>query len=200
MSEGSNLELFVRRQQDFNTGSSEELLIQEENSKILHKIIVSDTVMKNRWSDVNPSDFLSLSTEMLRVMSSNRFTNPESSSRRFHDQQIEKIKQDIERKRMFESKFRNNPASSSSNEANSSTGITINPVEKRSMSEITVFSRFREFSSKSRTSTDCNNENEERIRSIWLPMVRRTVQWFFGGERKLQTSENTRHSLTVSDC
>ncbi|GLT48209.1 hypothetical protein SLA2020_218480 [Shorea laevis] len=224
LSEDPNVELFVRREQDypgshssrFNIGSSfrkieenKEILIQDDDRKLLHKfkhkIVVSDVVIKNRWSDVNPSDLLSLSSEMLSVMSSNRFSSLRSSSGRFHGEQIEKIKEDIERKRTFQSKFsrmaRNNSASSSAfssasnNEPNTSKGII--PAEKRSVSEITAFSRFSQFSSRNRTPPTSNSENEERIRTLWFPMVRRTVQWFTGEERKLEKSENHEDCLDV---
>ncbi|XWS17716.1 hypothetical protein CRYUN_Cryun33cG0091100 [Craigia yunnanensis] len=137
LTEDPNLELFVERQQDdqvqgstrFNIGSSfhsnergknQELQIQEgegsseDDQKVLHKfkhkIIVSDVVIKNRWSDVSPSDLLSLNSEMLSVASSKRFSSLESNIRGFPiglstSKQIEMPKEDLERKRTFEPKF-----------------------------------------------------------------------------------------------
>ncbi|KAK3212977.1 hypothetical protein Dsin_017683 [Dipteronia sinensis] len=230
LTEDPNLELVVQRQQDrpsssrFNIGSNfptieKELLIQEGNGstadrklfhKFKHKIIVSDVVIKNRWSDVNSSDLLFLNSEMLGLMSSNRFSRSNSTSGRFHtgfsiNDNLVKIKEDIEKKRLYESKFsgihRSHSVSSSSfcstsyNEANSS-----NALEKRSKSEITNFSRFRDFSIRHKikeAALGLNGGEEERKRRLWLPIVRRTVQWFVGQERNSQQSETDRQSLNV---
>ncbi|RVW38372.1 E3 ubiquitin-protein ligase ATL42 [Vitis vinifera] len=93
--ENSNLELFVQREEDhhgssrFSIGSSfrkvekgvkeeESVLIQEEEDdnddekilhKINHKIIVSDVVLKNRWSSVSSSDLMYLNSELVHAMS-----------------------------------------------------------------------------------------------------------------------------------
>ncbi|KAF2286975.1 hypothetical protein GH714_036527 [Hevea brasiliensis] len=106
LTEDPNLSLFVQREQDyhgssrFNLGSNDKgnkqelLLVREgnnnnDNQKLLHKfkhkIIISDVIIKNRWSDVNSSDFLSLKSEMLSVMSSNRFSPSNSSSAGFYN-------------------------------------------------------------------------------------------------------------------
>ncbi|EOY29732.1 RING/U-box superfamily protein, putative [Theobroma cacao] len=191
LTDDRNVELFVEREQDdqvqgsssrFNIGSSlrridrgkkQELRIQEgegssgDDPKLLHKfkhkIIVSDVVIKNRWSDVSPLDLLSLKSEMLSVISSKRFSSLESNSRRFPtglstSKLIEKV-EDLERKRMFESEFsitdKNNPSSSfPSASYNESSSSEMNHMEKRSMSEITVFPRFRQFSLKNQVA-DC---------------------------------------------
>ncbi|KAJ4830754.1 hypothetical protein Tsubulata_020787 [Turnera subulata] len=238
--EEPNLEIIVQREQDrgsssrFNLGSSfrgnekgnkQEFLIVEgrdEDSdgvsrkilhKFKHKIIVSDIVIKNRWSDVNSSDLLSLNSEMLAATSSNRFSPSDSGSSRFYNglcknENMEKIKEDMERKRVYESKLsrveRSNSLSSlriPSNNAESSSKI-INPDEKRSVSEIINFSRFRASSgsnSRSREPTlpRSNGREQERIRRLWLPIARRTVQWFAGRERNSEELEYKRQASIV---
>ncbi|XP_050208573.1 E3 ubiquitin-protein ligase ATL42-like [Mercurialis annua] len=190
LTDDPNIEIFIQREQDYHQqaspsrfklgkGEKEELLVQQSNNKkfwhkFKHKIIVSDAIIKSRWSDVNSSDFLSLSSEMLHIMSSNRF----SSSARFQNtlsinEQIENIKEDMERKRSYESKIiradNSDSASTSYKDEYENSSKMINNVEKRSMSEITVCSRFNDLSLK-----------EDRTRRLWLPIARRTVQWFAG--------------------
>ncbi|XWS70323.1 hypothetical protein CRYUN_Cryun03dG0038200 [Craigia yunnanensis] len=182
LTEDPNLELFVEREQDD----------------------------QNRWSDVSPSDLLSLNSEMLSVISSKRFSSLESNSRRFPigsstSKQIEKLKGDLERKRILESKFsiidRNDSSSSfpstSYNESNSS---KMNRKEKRSVSEITIFSRLRQFSIKKQIPMVSNSGKEERIRRLWLPIVSKTVQWFSGQERQLWGLEKKCEHRDHSAC
>lgn len=143
LNEGLNFEVFVQREQDkshrstrYNLGSSfrkfgkfkkEELLIQENEREFLHKfkhkIIVSDIVYKSRWSDVNSSDFVALNSEMINAMSSKRFSPLSRNTERFHlgfspEEHIVKIKEDMGRKRFFESRVgkftRSNSVSTSS--------------------------------------------------------------------------------------
>ncbi|PSS01908.1 E3 ubiquitin-protein like [Actinidia chinensis var. chinensis] len=225
----SNMELFVQREEDHHQSSrfgsfrkvdrgknEEELPIQEncdgsdaddENRKLFHKfnhtIIVSDVVLKNRWSNVSSSDLMFLNSEMLRTMSSNRFAslgpNTEQSlpKRAVEGGNITRIKEEMERKREFETKvgkmsqidsFPNNSTS------NSSYGSRVlNPNDKRSMSEITVHPRFKEFGVKnsiSESSLPENDPNEERVKRLWLPIAQRTVHWFANREK-------TRQSLNV---
>ncbi|XP_010249608.1 PREDICTED: E3 ubiquitin-protein ligase ATL42 [Nelumbo nucifera] len=259
LGEDSTVELFVCREQDnqgssrFSIGSSfrkidkdDELPLQVQQSnedsggggeddqqkllhKFKHKIIVSDVVLKNRWSDVSSSDLMFLNSEMLSVLSSNRFSSSASNSQRFtavqpitlnfddgsskSEQIIIKIKEEIERKRSFESKIgsinRSYSISDASDlpyisnpEANiSSTSRFLNQstAGKRSMSEIVKVSRFAESSANNRIKVG-NNAKEERRRRLWLPIARRTVQWFAGREKRLQQQQsqnNTRQSSNV---
>ncbi|XP_028802105.1 putative RING-H2 finger protein ATL12 [Neltuma alba] len=62
-----------------------------------------------------------------------------------------------------------------SNEEDNSFTLLTAPGEKRSMSEIANVARFAE------TRVE-DNEREERVRRIWLPIVERTVQWFASRE------------------
>ncbi|CAK9172736.1 unnamed protein product [Ilex paraguariensis] len=225
--EDSNLELFVQREDEhqgssrFSIGSSfrkflkgkkeEELPIQESSEteedqndlhKHNHKIIVSDVVFKNRWSNVNSSDLVILNSEMLNSMSSNRFSSLDSNNEEFgtpkkviEDGHVMNIKEEMERKRMFESKFckikqgdsfafPGFPTPSESTSNSSQTSKVLDPTGKRSMSEITIHPRLAEFNMKNsaRESFPENNE-EERKRELWLPIAQRTVQWFANREK-----------------
>lgn len=73
-----------------------------------HKNIVSDVLQKSRWSEVNSSDLMSLSSDMLNVFLSKRFSPAGTSRESFKKEtlskeQMLKIKDDIERKRIYES-------------------------------------------------------------------------------------------------
>ncbi|KAK3012928.1 hypothetical protein RJ639_008631 [Escallonia herrerae] len=234
LTEGPNLELFIQREQEhlhwssrFNLGSSfhnfskskkKDLLIQEagndEDRKLMdkfkHRIILSDIVYKSRWSNVNSSDLMLLNSEMLNVMSSKRFSPLLTDSGRFHagisvNEHVVKIKDDMERKRLYESKVSNvartksasgsSFASTSNTEAGlSTTSRSLNPAEKRSMSEITNVSRFTEYSKGHRMKEALHNGRDERLRRLWLPIAKRTVQWFAGRERGSPESESKRIS------
>ncbi|KAF7813864.1 putative lactoylglutathione lyase, chloroplastic [Senna tora] len=210
LGEESNIELFVQREEEeeeeqngssrFNIGSSfrrilkgttantvkeEELPIQKEADdgdynkvyhKHKHKITISDFVLRNRWSNVSSSDIMFLNSEMIGSVSSLRFNNLESN-----ENVMMNMKEEIE-----------NRVSNSVNPdcaGNSSHTLKIvNPAEKRSMSDITAVSRFRDSGMKNETFKgsslldDNNNVREERKRQIWLPIARRTVQWFVNRE------------------
>ncbi|KAK4419961.1 E3 ubiquitin-protein ligase ATL42 [Sesamum alatum] len=227
--EEPNLEFFIQREtnqawssrfnmansfQKLGRGKREEPLIQEfrnENSdrKLLHnlkhRIIVSDVIHKSRWSDVNSSDLMSLNSEMLNVISSKRFSSLEANSGRFTNElsakeQILKIKEDMERKRLYESKVNKIQHSSAATCScpddsdieldRSTTSNIFDPAEKRSMSEITNISRFTEFSARSRLSTA---DKDDYVRRLWLPIARRTIQWFVGRE----TSNEARKQAVI---
>ncbi|KAL0283361.1 UNVERIFIED_CONTAM: E3 ubiquitin-protein ligase ATL42 [Sesamum angustifolium] len=132
--EESNLELYVQREESrhgssrFSIGSSfrkadrgsnkeEELPIQQgmdsddENHKqpplhrFNHKInVVSDVVLKHRWSNVSSSDLMFLNSEMLNDVSSARFFGLDEGIR--DDDGIMNVKQEMGRKRELESKVR----------------------------------------------------------------------------------------------
>ncbi|XWS69924.1 hypothetical protein CRYUN_Cryun03dG0005000 [Craigia yunnanensis] len=239
--EDSNIEFYVQREQEnhgssrFSIGSSfrkiemgnieNEVLIQEEDAdkdddgrvfhKFNHKIIVSDVVLKNRWSSMSSSDLMFLNSVMLNDMSSNRFSSLEIKDGQFtktkaiEKEQIMNI-EELEIKRLFESKVssinKNNPVSTpglpstSNSAATSSASRIVNQAEKRSMSEITALSRFRDVSTRNRTSESSLSDTytkEERIRRLWLPIARRTVQWFANRERRSQQSQDTIQHLDV---
>ncbi|XVF88594.1 hypothetical protein PTKIN_Ptkin19aG0063400 [Pterospermum kingtungense] len=215
-----------------NVDMEQKVLIQEQESdkdddddgdrrrvfhKFNHKIIVSDVVLKNRWSSVSSSDLMFLNSEMLNDMSSNRFSSLETNDGKFtrtrpvENEEIMKIKEEMEIKRLFESKVssinkNNNPvsdpglASTSNSGAGSShtSSRVVNQAEKRSMSEITALSRFGHVSTRNRTSEFSLYTKEERTRRLWLPIARRTVQWFANRERRRsQQSQDTTQHLDV---
>ncbi|KAK6941482.1 Zinc finger, RING-type [Dillenia turbinata] len=235
----SNLEFFVQREEDrpnssrFSIGSSfrktkkcedkddEKLLIQGEGKdlkllhKLKHKVIVSDIVLKNRWSNVSSSDLMFLNSEMLQDMSSNRFTSLESNHEEFavsqgiEEVQIVKIKEEMEKKRLFESKLNRTsktddsapsktlPCTSESQENFQNLSRIMSPNDKRSMSEITIVPRFADIHMKNRMKESSLHENdikEERMRKLWLPIARRTVQWYANRENR---SEEQSQNITV---
>ncbi|GAV86369.1 LOW QUALITY PROTEIN: zf-RING_2 domain-containing protein, partial [Cephalotus follicularis] len=191
----SNVELFVQREEDhrgssrFSIGSDsfrivekggdkeEEMFIQDEEAgdddqqvlhKFNHKVIVSDVVYKNRWSNVSSSDLMFLNSEMLGAISSNRFSSLEADgavSIAIEDEQFLKIKAEMDKKRMIE----------------------IEPAQRRVVSEITAVSRFGGLNMKNKITGSASsletNAKEERMRQLWLPIARRTVQWFTNRER-----------------
>ncbi|KAL1159596.1 hypothetical protein V6Z11_A07G007800 [Gossypium hirsutum] len=153
--------------------------------KLNHKIIVSDVVMKNRWSSVSSSDLMFLNAEMLNDMSSNRFSIPGTdddnrrSTKPIGNDGIMKIKEEVEIKRLFENKV---SSLNRSNDYEASTSRhTINQGDKRSMSEITALSR--NITGGGGYLSE-NYTKEERIRRLWLPIARRTVQWFVNKEKR----------------
>ncbi|KAL3532503.1 hypothetical protein ACH5RR_006024 [Cinchona calisaya] len=202
---------------------------EENGGKILHKfnhkIIVSDAVlMKNRWSNVSSSDLMFLNSEMLNHFSSNRFSALESNitgestpTRLMRDGEILNIKEEMYRKREFENKFtkiqQNDafptlPNSTKDSESKRDSRIinasnVLSPSEKRSMSEILVHPRFRDFRPRiddniESSSLQENSGKEEKMRRLWLPIARRTVQWFANREGRTTTEpQNTRQSLNV---
>ncbi|KAJ8527958.1 hypothetical protein K7X08_015409 [Anisodus acutangulus] len=191
--EDSNLELHVQREENcqngcnrssrFSNGSisfkksekgtrEDEILIQEndvfdqteeQQSRVVlhkynHKIVVSDVVLKHRWSNVSSSDFMFLNSEMINDTTNNKF-NSESTSK------------------------------------------VLRKNEKRTMSEILICPRFDDFNTR-----DCNREScvvpdnvkEEKRRNLWLPIARRTVQWFANREKRYAAQpEYTRQSFNV---
>jgi E3 ubiquitin-protein ligase ATL6/9/15/31/42/55 len=188
-------------------------LIQEEAAeqkalhKHKHKIVVSDFVFKNRWSSVSSSDLMFLNSEMLTSVSSNRFscldsnTQQSSSSGAAENAQIVKIKEEMEMKRSFESKVSAlNKTSPVSFPDLPSTSSYMSPGERRSMSEITALSRYEDSGMQNRireTSLLGNNVKEERLRRLWLPIAKRTVQWYANRDRRSQQPQKTQQTLDV---
>ncbi|KAK9947786.1 hypothetical protein M0R45_003391 [Rubus argutus] len=185
----SNIELFVQREEDHRGGSSrfslgssfrkienkeEEMLIQQEEAagklevlhKHKHKILASDFVFKNRWSNGGDGD-----EEIVR----------------------EQSQQHHEQKHHHHHTTTTSAASNLPTHASSS----MSGGEKRSMSEITALSRFGNWGTKNRTKEPSlldNNVKEERMRRLWLPIARRTVQWYANRERR---SQQPQHSTNV---
>ncbi|KAJ6851898.1 putative RING-H2 finger protein ATL12 [Iris pallida] len=59
---------------------------------------------------------------------------------------------------------------------------------KRCMSEMASVSRFR---------AGASGSEDEKVRRLWLPIARRTVQWFAGRERRPEPEKNTKVELAV---
>ncbi|KAH7852620.1 hypothetical protein Vadar_027075 [Vaccinium darrowii] len=233
----SNVELFVRREEShrkssrFSIGNSfrkfdkgfikeEKLPIRKDcdgvkanNDKFLHKynhrIVMSDVVLKRRWSNLSSSDLVFLNSEMLGDVSSNRFSSLDSNTQQNSTTQvteeggITKIREEMEKKRDFEtkdSKLNQNYLFPSTSGANTSNPTRVlNPNERRSMSEITVHSRFNEFDLRNSgdLSVPKDAAKEERLKRLWLPIAQRTVQWYADRDTKSQHSKNSRQSLNV---
>jgi E3 ubiquitin-protein ligase ATL6/9/15/31/42/55 len=201
------------RKAEKGNNKEEMSLIQEEAAeqkalhKHKHKIVVSDFVFKNRWSSVSSSDLMFLNSEMLTSVSSNRFscldsnTQQSSSSGAAENAQIVKIKEEMEMKRSFESKVSAlNKTSPVSFPDLPSTSSYMSPGERRSMSEITALSRYEDSGMQNRireTSLLGNNVKEERLRRLWLPIAKRTVQWYANRDRRSQQPQKTQQTLDV---
>ncbi|KAK1417348.1 hypothetical protein QVD17_26475 [Tagetes erecta] len=217
---GSNLELFVEREGSarFESRRTSVGKIEEEvdddnddDQNILHKfnhrIVISgydhDLMGKNRWSNLSSSDLLFLKSEMITSLSSKLFHNGKESvacvsSNKYdhgceHDHQVIKVKEEIKRKREFEEKIKKFPVGSGS-DISSGELISGKFVEKRSMSEIVVHPRFLgvEGSNKEGNLGDINGK-EERLKRLWVPIARRTIQWF--ANRDHQQQINTRSEV-----
>ncbi|KAH6817129.1 hypothetical protein C2S51_000732 [Perilla frutescens var. frutescens] len=169
-----------------------------------HKIVVADAVLKNRWSNVSSSDIMFLNSEMLNEVSSARFSSKPAGEmvvmRENDDHEMMNIREEIERKRVFESKVREIKRVDDDDDQNpnrrnrgfeSSSSSVMNPNEKRSMSEIVVHPRFRDLI---RNRDDDSSLKEERTRRLWLPIARKTVQWFANRERRSPLSPQSHGS------
>ncbi|KAL7122054.1 hypothetical protein ACP275_01G021900 [Erythranthe tilingii] len=198
-----------------NTGkkSEEPLIIINNNNNqdysimhnVKHRIIVSDVMHKSRWSDVNSSDLISLNSEML-MSSATYGTGFSSSSGRLTysnevsaKEQILKIKEDMERKRFVESKVVVGNGQTSSGESSGmmvTSTKSLDSGEKRSMSEITSFSRFKEL----RFGKNVDEDEDENVARVWLPIARRTIQKF--ADQEITTSitlDNPRLKYSVNN-
>ncbi|XP_057762011.1 E3 ubiquitin-protein ligase ATL42-like [Arachis stenosperma] len=171
----------------------------KEYHKHKHRITVSDVVFKNRWSNVSSSDIMFLNSEMLNEVSSCRFDNQNAN-----DQGILNLKEEMERKISFESKIgainkisnsNSDKAPSSSSSSTSIKHLMNEHSEKRSMSEIIGVSRFGEIGMMMKQQNrafnkDSSSLKEERMRQLWFPIARRTVQWFVNRETRSHHKNN----------
>ncbi|XP_012845423.1 PREDICTED: putative RING-H2 finger protein ATL12 [Erythranthe guttata] len=209
----SNLELYVEREEyssSFGSKPQEEeeeegLSMQINNTntntdnnnnrdrifhKLNHKINVifeCYNVLKNRWSDVSSSDMLYLNSEMLADVSDSRFLNScnlENNSRKNHDySMMNNIKEEMERKRVFESKVKEIKNHTRIVKSDYSTqkrdGLE---SDMRSVSEIKVHPRLRDLQLRNSGNSDLVDEEEVMRRRVWLQIARRTIQWFANRE------------------
>ncbi|CAL9096439.1 unnamed protein product [Musa acuminata var. zebrina] len=175
--------------------------------KFKHKIIVSDVVFKSRWSDVNSSDLIALNSEMLsgktladvywnvEPTGAARISGGSSEGKASVDEKVLKIKEEMEKKRLLEIKASQLNKSCStalpSMSSNSAHDANLNNTNSRAlissgnrtMSEITNLSRFRQVKDPGSIGTTDENE-DEKVRRLWLPIAKRTVQWFAGREKR----------------
>ncbi|KAK8515494.1 hypothetical protein V6N13_139528 [Hibiscus sabdariffa] len=146
-----------------------------DDRRVFHKFNV---VFKNRWSNLSSSDIVLLNSEMIDDMSSHVFDEIKET----------KAIENKKTKEDFEIKIDTAPVVAS-------TSRVVNQGEQRSMSDITVLSRFRDVIPRNtRTSESSllseNYPNEETIRRQWLPIATRTIQLFSGREtRRSQKSQ-----------
>lgn len=170
-----------------------------------HKIIVSNFVFKHRWSSVSSSDLMFLKSEMLNHKSSYRFSSMDSNHEQFptttgeiENEETMKITEKMEVRRTNKTiDSISIPVASSSQ---TSMSMIDHQVGKRSMSEITALSRHGNFGLKKSLANTClseNNVKEERMRQLWLPIARRTVQWFASREKWSQQPQNIHPPLDV---
>lgn len=159
--------------------------------KLKHKIIISDAMFKNRWSDLNSSDLTSLNSDMLKDVSNRRFSSSERYSS-LEDQAISKIKLDIERKRVLEGKrkIHLNVGDDAVESVAVGTGGSSITSGRRCMSEMPNIPR----SLDAKPTAHTGGVMDDSMRKAWLPIARRTVQWFAG---KGRMSETQNHVLDV---
>ncbi|OWM84552.1 hypothetical protein CDL15_Pgr000992 [Punica granatum] len=202
-----------------NDKDEESLINQEEANQMMlhkfkHRIVVSDVVFQNRWSNVSSSDLMFLNSEMLNAFSSDRFsalepfkgnTNMAADHRVENDRnQMGRIKEEMDRKRIFESKLSSinktglisgpstRPIADTGNQLSHTNGLNmVSDLEKRSQSEITAVSRFGDSTIGKSGRYSGGNRKEDRRRQLWLPIARRTVQWFANRERRSRSHQDS---------
>ncbi|XP_022929946.1 E3 ubiquitin-protein ligase ATL42-like [Cucurbita moschata] len=160
-----------------------EMLIQKDydgdkNMKNLHrhnhKIIISDFVFMNRWSNVSSSDMMFLNKEMIDSISSGRFTSLETY---------------LEESTLSRSVENEEPLRGFPSTSDCSARITSTEA-RRSVSEITGVTRFggdvhMKFNRRIEMGESSELENNVK-RQTWYPIARKTVQWFANREKTRQ--------------
>ncbi|MCL7033422.1 hypothetical protein MKW94_016146 [Papaver nudicaule] len=179
-------ELLILNAEDGSTKDHQEVhstTLEEHNcelDKFKHKIIVSDIVYKNRWSNVSSSDLMSLNSELLNFMSSKRFSSSGCSNSNFGGVGLN-VSSSITNGHEGTAIPTMTTTSSRSTFLNSAT-------TKRSMSEITSISRLSHLGLGKirRVESDNPSGNEERISRIWFPIMKKTVGWVSGRDKRMQ--------------
>ncbi|CAF2156677.1 unnamed protein product [Brassica napus] len=184
--EDSNMEIYIEREEGedssrfssfrkilkFGKNDKSLSLVEQGNEKRLHKfrhrIVVSDLVFKNRWSNVTPSDLTRLTSDMLNSMSSDRFSSMERVDLR--------DKEEMDMKRMMKNKDSTRRVVSE-----------ITAVPRLSVLEVTTAVGGNDgglaASTASTSRSDAIAATEERRRQLWLPIARRTAHWFANREK-----------------
>ncbi|KAJ4880491.1 E3 ubiquitin-protein ligase ATL42 [Raphanus sativus] len=165
----------------------------EYENKVMHKfnhrIVVSDVVFKNRWSNVSSSDLMFLNSEMVSSISSERFSFKRSDE---EDQRgVLRINEEMENKL---SSMKTMLLSENRDSGSKSRSVMIES-KRRSVSEITTVPRL-----SIAVHGDCSgstaataSEIEERRRRLWLPIARKTAQWFANREKRNQINTTYQH-------
>ncbi|XP_073278434.1 E3 ubiquitin-protein ligase ATL42-like [Primulina huaijiensis] len=207
----SNLELYVQREQSglgssrfsigrslrwfSNRGTKEGELPAQQSvdsdqfkkrfHRFNHRVVgYSHVVFKNRWSNLSSSDLVFLNSEFLNDASSARFMSKKSMKleeiQKENDQMMSTINQTAGHSFL---KFPGLPTTSDSSKNLEFGSNCPYHIDKRSMSEIVVHPRYPEF----KDNTDSflvENSDSERVRRLWIPIARKTVQWLTNRESR----------------
>ncbi|KAK9697637.1 hypothetical protein RND81_08G050100 [Saponaria officinalis] len=192
----SNLELFVERPMQLVESCGDDF------HRVNHRILVSDVVFKNRWSDVCSSDLMFLNSEMLGIMSSDRISSSNMLGCCSGSSNSMDIKEEIGRRITSNTKTETG--------FDESRWVEMGNPKTRAMSEMTAISRFRDLKSMKNKVKQCleNSENEfsyeivredVKRRNKWFSIAKKTVQWFANREnqQQQQPSQGTGHMLAV---
>ncbi|CAN6331729.1 unnamed protein product [Urochloa humidicola] len=175
--------------------AGEEAAESPELDRHRHRIIVSDVVFKSRWSELNSADLIALDTEMLRSMSSGRFSLPDSPE--FISEAPAKLSTaeeesldgvaPAERKRLLAGRGGRGGGRCSSSAAVDAVAVPGAAAARmissgvRSVSEIVSLPRLRG------AARERLSEEENRR---WLPIARRTARRFAGRARRGEEEED----------
>ncbi|KAK9715380.1 hypothetical protein RND81_06G161300 [Saponaria officinalis] len=196
----SNFEAFVEREDSFrgevnsnNNNEIDECRVHRVN----HRIVVSDVVFKNRWSDVQSSDLMSLNSEIFGVMSNDHFSWSDRMGAKhesmdfegsFDQYSVVNIREEMEKKIMFETKLGKIKKSGSNNNMGVESSRTIGSIsiDKRalSLSDITTLSRFKNLMNTKELNDRYNDLSDENVRNDinrrrkWFHIAKKTVKWF----------------------
>ncbi|VFQ63050.1 unnamed protein product [Cuscuta campestris] len=175
----TNLEVHIHRLENSRSWSSR-FIRKSGIKKLNHRIniVSAEVVFKNRWSNVSSSDLMILTSEMILDSTSSRFSSLGRNSIDRHSSTAARVI--AEPDPVFAKKSNNNhetcPSSSSSNSR----------IVSKTMSEIVIHPRFslKNNNGSDLSAEDDRNVKEERRRKAWLPIARRTVEWFASRERR----------------
>ncbi|XP_006408917.2 putative RING-H2 finger protein ATL12 [Eutrema salsugineum] len=199
--EDSSLEIYIEREEGVNSddgssrfssfrkilkiGKKEKSLSLDEQGteklmhKFNHRIVVSDVAFKNRWSNVTSSDLAFLTSKMLNSVSSDRFSSVDRVQRENGGNLGNK--EEIEMKRMLKNKDSTRRAVSE-----------ITAVPRLGVLQVTTATREKAVGGSesglaaftaSTSQNDAVAATEESRRQLWLPIARRTAQWFVNREK-----------------
>ncbi|KAJ4888893.1 putative RING-H2 finger protein ATL12 [Raphanus sativus] len=147
--------------------------IEKRLHKFRHRIVVSDAVLKNRWSNMTRSDLTRLTLDMLSSMSGEGFASMERMQRGdLLDKEGNVIKRIVKK-----------------NESTRRAASDITAVPRLSVLEVTTATRANAVGGNdsglvaSTSRSDTVAETEERRRQLWLPIARQTGLVFSNREK-----------------